>query len=66
MGRTLVVLGAGMLLAACAHDQPSPQQPNPLGNILMIIADDLGIDHLGAYGVGANPLPTPTIDALAD
>jgi arylsulfatase A-like enzyme len=34
-------------------------------NILMIIADDLGVDQVGAYGEGANPARTPNIDALA-
>ncbi|MCK5944568.1 MAG: sulfatase-like hydrolase/transferase, partial [Planctomycetes bacterium] len=28
-------------------------------------ADDLGVDQVGCYGEGANPAPTPNIDALA-
>ncbi len=35
------------------------------GNVLVILVDDLGIDHLGVYGVQANTPPTPTIDGLA-
>ena len=39
----------------------SPRPPN----ILMIIADDLGVDQVGVYGEGTQPPRTPTIDALA-
>jgi arylsulfatase B len=34
------------------------------GNLLLVIIDDLGVDRVGAYGVGAPP-PTPALDALA-
>lgn len=34
-------------------------------NTLLILADDVGIDAIGAYGVGKAPPPTPNIDALA-
>lgn len=34
-------------------------------NVLVIVADDLGVDAVGAYGLGAAPPPTPNIDALA-
>ena len=34
-------------------------------NVLIIIADDLGVEMLGSYGVGANPANTPNLDALA-
>ena len=43
-------------------------------NFLIVIGDDLGVDKIGVYsrddlyghpGEGANPPPTPTIDALA-
>lgn len=33
-------------------------------NILVIIADDLGIDMLSVYGKGADTPPTPNIDSL--
>jgi len=35
------------------------------GNVLLIVADDLGIDNLGLFGLAPNPPPTPTIDSLA-
>ena len=34
-------------------------------NVLLIIADDLGIDYLQSYGLGADPAPTPVLDSLA-
>lgn len=34
-------------------------------NILLLVADDLGVDMVGAYGEGGRPAPTPNIDALA-
>jgi len=34
-------------------------------NILLIVADDIGVDYVGAYQEGTNPPPTPTIDSLA-
>jgi arylsulfatase A-like enzyme len=53
----LAVLALFPLLPATA----SAQQPN----ILLIIADDLGIDRVGAYGAVPDPGHTPVIDALA-
>lgn len=35
------------------------------GNLLVLLADDLGRDKVGAYGVHPDPPPTPNIDALA-
>lgn len=34
-------------------------------NVLLVIADDAGVDKIGVYGEGASPPATPTIDALA-
>ncbi|MBK8096130.1 MAG: sulfatase-like hydrolase/transferase [Planctomycetes bacterium] len=34
-------------------------------NVLIVIADDVGVDAIGCYGAGASPPPTPNIDALA-
>src|SRR5262250_13674 len=41
-----------------------PQSPPE--NILIIIADDMGVDMLSKYGLGTNLPSTPNIDALAD
>jgi arylsulfatase B len=34
-------------------------------NVLIILADDMGVEAVGAYGEGMSPPPTPNIDALA-
>lgn len=34
-------------------------------NTLVIVADDVGVDAVGCYGLGSNPPPTPNIDAIA-
>lgn len=35
-------------------------------NVLLIVADDIGVDYVGAYQEGTNPPPTPNIDSLAN
>ena len=42
-----------------------PGEPGFPGNVLVILADDLGVDQLGVYGLGAQLPNTPNIDALA-
>jgi arylsulfatase A-like enzyme len=51
------LLLAVLLLAHALAQSPS--------NVLLVVADDLGVDYVGCYGEGTNPPPTPTIDALA-
>lgn len=59
-GKTIFGLAALPVVAgACANAKQEPQKPN----ILLIIADDLGIGDVSAYGYGA--IPTPHIDSLA-
>lgn len=41
---------------------PAPALPH---NLLLIVADDLGTDKLGAYGEHPSPPPTPSLDRLA-
>ena len=38
--------------------------PGPV-NVMLIMADDFGIDALGMYGLGQETPPTPTLDRLA-
>jgi len=52
------VFSALFLLAA---GEPPPSAPN----VLLIIADDLGVDRVGAYGEHPTPGNTPQIDLLA-
>jgi len=39
--------------------------PASAANILLLLADDMGVDQVGAYAEGAAPAKTPQIDALA-
>lgn len=48
--------------AAAASVADAPSGP---GNVLVFIADDLGVDRLSVYGIGEEFPYTPTIDALA-
>ncbi len=34
-------------------------------NVLVVLADDIGIDNLGLYGIDPDPPATPTLDTLA-
>jgi arylsulfatase A-like enzyme len=56
--RILVCLG---LLATIGCHQP----PDRRWNILILLADDLGVDLVGAYARGADLPATPNVDALA-
>jgi arylsulfatase A-like enzyme len=43
-----------------------PEEPAPEpGNVLVLIADDLGVDQLAAYGLGSDLPPTPNLDRMA-
>lgn len=52
------ILLSGLLLTAVAQAQGG-------ANVLIVIADDMGVDQVGAYAEGANPPRTPQIDTLA-
>lgn len=59
--RSAVVWGLaclGLTLPATAGAQTPP-------NVLVVLVDDLGIEHVELFGVGSQFLPTPTLDALA-
>ncbi len=50
-------LALAVALSAALAAQP--------GNVLIVVADDVGVENIGSYGVGATPPPTPNLDALA-
>ena len=50
-----------MCVVGFATAEPGVRSPN----VLVIIADDLGVDRVGAYGEHPAPGKTPNIDALA-
>jgi arylsulfatase A-like enzyme len=58
---SLVRLGLLCLLAAALVPAPAAAQ----GNVLLVIADDVGVDRIAAYGAHPDAGPTPVIDALA-
>lgn len=41
------------------------RQASERGNVLVLVADDVGVDCLGVYGLGSSLPATPNIDALA-
>ena len=51
-----------LLLAQCLVPTLAAQTP---ANTLLIVADDVGVDGIGCYGLGSSLPPTPNIDALA-
>ncbi|MCP5043276.1 MAG: sulfatase-like hydrolase/transferase [bacterium] len=64
----LVVVGcAAWVATACGggEEPTSPSKPERPPNILLVIADDVGVDQVAAYREGAAPANTPNIDALA-
>ncbi|MFT7461802.1 MAG: arylsulfatase B [Pseudohongiellaceae bacterium] len=54
-----------LTLLACALLTVVAQVREQPGNVLLIIADDLGVDRVGAYGEHPDPGTTPVIDTLA-
>ncbi len=57
-----VGLGAG-LMAGCASGPWTRREDDPRPNVIVIMADDLGIECLGAYG--GETYSTPNLDRLA-
>ena len=57
----LVSIAAAACCVLSLAGSPRAQQDN----LLILIADDLGVDNVGCYGEGVNPPPTPNIDGLA-
>ncbi len=60
----IVVVGIGLPNVSAWGQMPDASIDRP--NILLIIADDMGIETLASYGVGQSPASTPTLDRLAD
>ncbi len=56
------ISGPGRLIV---ERNPAAPLEQPPGNVLIMLADDIGVDMIGAYGVGGDLPPTPNIDTLA-
>ena len=56
-----IVLLASVSCITANAQSPAATRPN----ILVIIGDDMGVETLGSFGVGANAPKTVTLDALA-
>ncbi len=73
--RPLILMASTLLLSACldgdggsssADNDAAPPPAAAKPNLILIIADDVGVDQLSSFGFGgAQPPATPTIDSLA-
>ena len=68
VGVTVSCVCAGAIVATpaaqpMAASQSGARQTPP--NILLIIGDDMGVETLRSFGVGADPAATPNLDRLA-
>jgi len=63
----LVVLSLGVQGCSESRDEPagSGDGSGRPPNVLLVVADDVGLDMVSAYGVSPDAPPTPTIDELA-
>lgn len=57
--RSFCVAAAMVTLGSSAYADATPP------NILLIIADDLGVEQLAPFGIGSAPAETPVLDRLA-
>jgi arylsulfatase A-like enzyme len=62
------VLVLALAAAACLQSRPEPPSApptEPRPNIVLVIADDVGVDMVAAYGEAHDAPCTPVLDALA-
>ena len=63
------ILASGLVACEFSDAQPgpadSPEADADSPNILLLIADDAGVEQFASFGVGSAPAPTPHLDALA-
>ncbi|MGD8327268.1 MAG: sulfatase-like hydrolase/transferase [Sphingomonadales bacterium] len=62
MGRFLIFTAFALLLSACGDEKGAQVAKAPPPNVIYIVANDLGLSHVSAYG---GVVPTPNIDSLA-
>ena len=64
--RVALRASAGLLLLAGLGQAQAPPQPYDGQNVLVLLADDIGIDSIPSYAVGLDLPNTPNIDQLAE
>ena len=62
---TLAVLALGISVQVQSQNPQAEISRPELPNFILVIADDVGVDLVAAYGEGSLPACTPTIDGLA-
>lgn len=66
IGSVVVCLHFAMTSTAAAQQLSAPSNARAKPpNILLIISDDMGVESLRPFGVGANAPPTPNLERLA-
>jgi arylsulfatase A-like enzyme len=63
LNRRIIVDCALVMALALTSTVAGAQQTQP--NVLLLIADDVGVEQFAPFGIGSNPASTPTLDALA-
>jgi hypothetical protein len=48
-----------------AAEEVIQETENAAPNVLVLIADDLGVEQLASFGIGSQPASTPNLDRLA-
>jgi len=59
------MLAAAVVVGPIGCERGGSSAPSASNNVILLIADDVGVDKIGAYGEHPSPPPTPNIDALA-
>ena len=59
----LLLMISAAILWSCSSNEVKPAGPP---NFLVLIGDDMGVESLSCYGIGADPARTPTLDSLCN
>jgi arylsulfatase A-like enzyme len=60
----LALAAVSLALSGCGAGSSTGVEAREPSNVLLVVADDVGVDMLAAYGVHPNAPPTPNLDAL--
>ncbi len=62
---SVVSLALVFFVVALCSAAKDPEPADKLPNVLIIVADDVGVDQLASYGLGSDLPYTPVLDSLA-